>query len=133
MIGDYKPGRYNMGTKLAMRMVLLFVLFLAIAAIIYLLTTNYSLLLLKQPLPHWIALLCFVPILFAIENLSQAYLRFSTGYATRGIYDFAGTSGEQGEVKRAEDHQFDMKIAMKIHRYCIMTAIVLTLIIYFAI
>ena len=81
-------------------------------------------------LPRWYLLICFIPLFMGAEGFYQGYLHFCAGFASRGIFDFTGSSSEKGSVIEKEAHKLDMQKAMQINIYSAITAAILTAIIY---
>ena len=83
-------------------------------------------------LPTWSLFVCFFPLYIDAEGFLQGYFKFCAGFAARSIFDFSGSSSEKGKVTDKEAHNLDMRKAMRINLYSLVTAAVVTAIIYLA-
>jgi hypothetical protein len=121
----YEPGVCNIGRKEIRKRYALAVVGFAIAAIVsYIILSSY--------LPRWALLSSFIPLLVGFEGFYQGYLGFCAGFAAAGVYDFTGSGGSKSKVTDPESHKRDMKKANRIHLYSIISGMIVTAIIYFA-
>jgi len=122
---SYRPGVCNIGKNEIRKRYATGFVGLIIAAILV-----YELVLFS--LPTWSLLTCFIPLFLGAEGFYQGYLKFCAGFAARSIFDFSGSSNEKGNVMDKEAHSLDMRKAMRINLYSLVTAAVLTVVIYLA-
>lgn len=123
MMGSYRPGVCNIGKDEIRKRYAIGVAGGIIAGIL-----AYGIFLFS--LPTWSLLVCFVPLLLGAEGFYQGYFKFCAGFAARRIFDFSGSSNEKGEVTDKEAHDLDMRKAMRINLYSIVTAVIIAVVIY---
>ncbi len=122
---EYKPGVCNIGkTEIRKRYDLAAVGF-AISAIV-----SYSILAFN--FPRWWLFFSFIPLLIGFEGFYQGRFRFCAGFAAAGIYDFTGSGGSRSQVTDTKSHKEDMRQAMRIHAYSIISSAIAVAVIYFA-
>ena len=121
----YEPGVCNIGRNEIRKRYALAAAGFVIAAIV-----SYAAFALG--LPRWTLLVSFIPLLMGFEGFYQGYLHFCAGFAAVGLYDFAGSGGSRSKVADAGSHRQDMKKAMRIHAYSIISGLIVAAIIYFA-
>lgn len=123
---QYKPGVCNIGKNEIQKRYGLAVVAFVISTILV-----YSILAFN--LPHWSLLLSFIPLVMGFEGFYQGYFKFCAGFASAGIYDFTGSGGSKSKVTDSNSHKKDMKKAMQIHIYSIISSLIIVAIIYFLI
>jgi hypothetical protein len=123
MVG-YQPGICNIGkNEIRKRYGLAAVAFVITAIVVYaILSFNW---------PHWTLLISFIPLVMAFEGFYQGYFHFCAGFAAKGMYDLTGSGGSKEKVTDPGFHKEDMKKAMRIHIYSIISSLIIAAIIYF--
>ncbi len=122
-MSSYVPGVCNIGKdEIRKRYTLAVIGFIVSAFLVFLLLFFSA--------PRWTLLFVFFPLALAFEGLFQGSMGFCAGFASRGIYDLSGSGGEKGTVQSEEEHGKDMKKAMMIHAYSILSSIILAAVIY---
>jgi hypothetical protein len=125
LMNSYRPGVCNIGkNEIRKRYAIGFVGLIITGALVYAIA--------RFSLPRWSLLVCFFPLVLGAEGFLQGYFKFCAGFAARSIFDFSGSSDEEGKVTDKEAHDLDMRKAMKIHLYSAVMAVVATAIIYLA-
>jgi len=124
-MAEYQPGVCNIGKNEIRRRYGLAVVAFVIAAIV-----SYAILSFNWP--KWALFFSFILLMMGFEGFYQGYFKFCAGFASRGIYDFAGSGGSKGNVTDSKLHEEDMKKAMQIHIYSIVSGVIVVAIIYFA-
>ena len=122
---SYKPGVCNIGRNEIRKRYASGFIFLFIAGVLVISVAAFS-------LPKLSLLFCVVPLFLSSEGFYQGYFRFCAGFAARSIFDFSGSSGEKGRVSDDEAHGLDMRRAKMINLYSVVTAALVTLVIYLA-
>src|SRR5271157_715713 len=124
-MSKYKPGVCNIGKREIRKRYALATVGFVISAIV-----PYAVL--SSNLPQWVLLLSFIPLLMGFEGFYQGHSKFCAGFAAAGVYDFTGSGGSRSQVTDPEPHKKDMRRAMHIHIYSIISSIIIVSIIYFA-
>ena len=122
-MAEYQPGICNIGKNEIRKRYILAIVGFVISAIVSYAILSFS-------LPKWALLFSFVALLIGFEGLYQGYFRFCAGFAAAGVYDFTGSGGSRSKVTNAKDHREDMRKAMRIHIYAIISSVIIT-VIYF--
>ncbi len=120
----YKPGVCNIGKNEIIKRYALGGFGVAAAIAIISLYVTFS-------LPRLVLLVCFIPLFLGFEGIYQGYFKFCAGFAARRIYDLTGSGGKRGVVRNSDAHREDMRKAMSINFYSLITALLLTFLIYF--
>jgi hypothetical protein len=119
----YKPGACNIGKNEIIKRYALGAVGIVAAMAIISLYVAFS-------LPRLVLLVCFIPLFLGFEGIYQGYFKFCAGFAARGIYDLTGSGGKRGAVRNSNAHREDMRKAMSINFYSLITAVLLTFLIY---
>jgi hypothetical protein len=125
-MGSYSPGVCNIGKNEIRKRYVIGLVGLLVTAILVYVIVLFS-------LPTWSLLVCLVPLFLGAEGFYQGYFRFCAGFASRSIFDFSGSSTEKGNVTDKDAHALDMRKAMRINLCSIVTAVIVTVIIYLAV
>ncbi len=122
-MAGYRPGICNIGINEIRKRYAFGAIGLVLALLLaYLLFSSSS--------PRIYRLALFIPLFMAFEGFYQGYFGFCVGFATLGIYDFAGSGGGRGKAND-EQHRTDMARAMAINIYSALSGLAVTLIVYF--
>jgi hypothetical protein len=124
-MAEYQPGVCNIGKNEIRKRYSLAVAGFVLAAIV-----SYAILTLNWP--KFALILPFIILAMGFEGFYQGYFKFCAGFASRGIYDFTGSGGSRNKVTNNEYHKADVKKAMQIHIYSLISSIIVVAIIYFA-
>jgi hypothetical protein len=122
---EYTPGVCNIGMNEVRKRYTLAAASFAVTAVIL-----YAIL--SSSMPHLVLLVSLIPLVIGFEGFYQGYLHFCAGFAAGGIYDFTGSGGSRNRVTDPKAHKKDMRMANKIHAYSILSALVITAVIYFS-
>jgi hypothetical protein len=125
LMPGYTPGVCNIGKNEIRKRY-------ALAAMGFVISAIVSYVILSSGLPRWALLSSFIPLLLGFEGFYQGHFKFCAGFAAAGVYDFTGSGGSRSKVTNPESHKSDMKMASRIHMYSIVSGIIITAIIYFA-
>jgi hypothetical protein len=122
-MAGYEPGACNIGkAEIRKRYALAVAGFLIAAAFAYAVAVSH--------MPRWALFFSAIPLILGFEGFYQGYLKFCAGFAAKGIYDFKGSGGERGKVKSKEEHWKDMKKAVMIHLYALISGAIVTVLVY---
>lgn len=120
---EYKPGVCNIGKK-EIRKRYLFGAAGLVAAILL------AYVIVAFHLPKLSLIASFIFFMLGFEGLYQGHFKFCAGFASAGIYDLTGSGGKRSKVTDKESHRIDMKRAMRIHALSIISALILTIVIF---
>jgi hypothetical protein len=120
---EYKPGVCNIGKNEIKKRYALAVVAFIISALV-----AYSVLLLNWP--RLTLFISFIPLVMCFEGFYQGYFKFCAGFAAAGKYDFTGSGNSKNKVADQESHKKDLRKAKQIHLYSIITAAIISIIIY---
>lgn len=120
----YSPGKCNIGPKeIRKRYAIGFLGF--ITAIILIVLFSFF------KLNYLFFIILLLPFLLGFVGFYQGYTKFCVGNAMEGIYDLSDTKSKRGVIKNRIAHSLDLKKAVILIAYSVISAAIITFIITF--
>ena len=121
-MAEYVPGKCNISARERNNRYIIGASGLIAAALTVGLTVYYD-------LPSYVAIFSYIPFFLGFEGVFQAITSFCVHYAQKGFYE---KDGELEEVESEQDHEKDIRKAMRIHLASLLAAGVSTVMVYIA-
>ena len=67
--------------------------------------------------------LVFISLVIGFEGFYQGHFKFCAGLAAEGVYDLTGSGGTRGKVNSKKAHNLDIKSAIQIHIYSLISSL----------